>query len=170
MSSLPIYLAMLMLGSSFSSTTVAKQERPTAGVVQLVEEEERFVELVNSERSSRGLGTLQLDAVLVEVSRKHSREMAEKSYFSHISPTPGQRTALDRYLSAARRQPKWALIGENLCYCSIVDVNRSHTRLMESNGHRDNILNRRFQRIGVGVYKDEKGRFWVTEMFVASVD
>ena len=168
MSSLPIYLAMLMLGSSFSSTTAAKPDLPAA--VQLVGEEQQFVDLINSERSSRGLGLLKIDPLLVEVSRKHSREMAEKSYFDHISPTPGQRTALDRYLSAANHNPKWALLGENLCYCSVVDVNRSHASLMKSSTHRDNILNPRFERIGVGIYKDGKGEFWVTQMFLSSVD
>jgi len=170
MSNLTIYLAMLMLGSNFSSTTVAKQQPPPAAVAQLVDEEQRLVDLINSERLPRGLGMLQVDPMLVQVSREHSEEMAEKSYFDHVSPTPGRRMPIDRYLAAVKRRPTWAYLGENLFYCSIVDVNRGHTCLMESSKHRDNILNPKYRRVGVGVYENEKGEFWVTEMFLAATD
>jgi uncharacterized protein YkwD len=136
----------------------------------MTEEEQRFVDLVNQERALRGLRTLKVDPVLIDVSRGHSKEMSDKNYFDHNSPTPGMRTALDRYLSVVKRRPTWALIGENLFYCSIVDVNRGHTCLMDSKGHRDNILNPKFERIGVGIYKSEAGEFWVTEMFIASIN
>jgi len=181
MSSLSIYLAMLMLGSNFSSTAIAKEPAHQAvnaqasaqqqqHVVQITEEEQRFIDLANSERLLRGLNTLKLDPALVEAARKHSKEMAEKDYFDHISPTPGMRTAVDRYIAEVKHRPTWALVGENLFYCSIIDVNRGHTCLMDSRTHRDNILNPRFERIGVGVYIDEDGEFWVTQMFLAVVD
>lgn len=171
---------MLMLGSNFSSTAVAKEpvhqavkvqaSAQQSSVVQLTEEEQRFIDLTNSERLLRGMNALNLDPTLVEAARKHSKEMAEKDYFDHISPTPGLRTAVDRYIAEIKRRPTWALVGENLFYCSIVDVNRGHTCLMESRTHRDNILNPRFERIGVGIYKDKDGEFWVTEMFLSVVD
>jgi uncharacterized protein YkwD len=169
MSNLTVYLAMLLLGSNFSSTTVAKPNPPQA-VVQLVDEEQRFVDLVNSERVAKGLKILQLDPLLVEVSRGHSKEMCDKSYFDHMSPTASLRTPLDRYLAMAKHRPTWAYLGENLFYCSIVDVNRGHVCLMDSPSHRENIVNPKYERMGVGVYKDSKGEFWVTEMFIASVD
>lgn len=170
MSNLTIYLAMLMLGSNFSSTAVPKSYTPAIRAVQIVDEEQRFIDLVNYERWSRGLSILRLDPLLVDVARSHSREMAELSYFDHVSPTPGHRTSLDRYLLALGHRPQWAYLGENLFYCSIVDVNRGHTCLMQSRSHRDNILNPKFERIGVGVYKYPNGEFWVTEMFIASIN
>ncbi|MBI2843664.1 MAG: hypothetical protein HYX78_09720 [Armatimonadetes bacterium] len=170
MSNLGIYLTMLVLSSNFSSTTVAKDLPQRAAIVQVVDEEQRFIDLVNYERLSRGLRMLSVDPLLVEVSRKHSQEMTERDYFDHLSPTPGLRTALDRYLASVAQRPTWAYLGENLFYCSIVDVNRGHTCLMESPGHRANILNPKFERIGVGVCKDEDGEFWVTEMFLAAID
>lgn len=173
MSTYAVYLAMLMLGANFSSTTVEKQPpaqvAPQQQVVQ-TDEEQRFMDLTNAERASRGLSILKYDPLLVEVARKHSKEMADKNYFDHFSPTPGMRTAKDRYLAATPHRPQWALIGENLFYCSIVDVNRGQTCLMNSRSHRENILNSRFERMGVGVYVDSKGQFWVTEMFIASID
>ncbi len=169
MSNLTTYLAMLLLGSNFSTTTVAKPDPPKA-VVQMVDEEQRFLDLINAERSSNGLSVLLADPLLVEVSRKHSQEMCDKNYFDHVSPTAGLRTALDRYLADLGHTPKWAYLGENLFYCSIVDVNRGHTCLMASQAHRDNILNPKFARCGVGVYKSRDGQFWVTQMFIASTD
>jgi uncharacterized protein YkwD len=180
MSSLTIYLAMLMLGSNFSSTVAKEPPKPViqqpaqsvllSDAVQMTDEEQRFVDLLNRERMQRGLRTLTIDSTLIEVARGHSKEMAEKNYFDHVSPTPGLRTALDRYLASIKRRPTWALVGENLFYCSIVDVNRGHTCFMESRSHKENILNPKFDRIGVGVYKDEDGEFWVTEMFLAQID
>ena len=40
-----------------------------------------------------------------------------------------------------------------------------HRALMDSPGHRANILEKRFTKIGVGVYHNANGEFWVTEMF-----
>lgn len=43
----------------------------------------------------------------------------------------------------------------------------AHRALMLSPGHRADILDPRFSRIGLGVCRDAQGRFWVTEMFLA---
>jgi len=165
-----LYLGVMMLASNFSTTSQATKATAPPVVVQLTIEEQRFVELVNSERWWRGLSQLELDPTLVEVSRRHSTEMREKGYFDHLSPTPGQRKPMDRYLAALGRRPSWAYLGENLCYCTIPDVNRGHQSLMESPEHKANILDPTYNRLGVGVYTNERGEFWVTEMFLAKVD
>jgi len=169
MTQLPLFLGMLMLTANFSSTA---QFAPPQAVVQaqLSTEEQRFVDLINYERWRGGLGHLTLDPVLLQAARDHSKEMADLDYFDHYSPTPGRRTAMERYLAARQSEPSWAYLGENLFYCSIVDVNRGHNRLMGSSGHRANILNARFERVGVGVYESADGQFWVTQMFLAQTD
>jgi len=172
MTQLSLYFGMLMLTANFSSTV---QDTPRPAItaqapVQLSAEEQRFVDLVNYERWSRGLQQLQMEPVLVEAARAHSREMADKDYFDHYSPTPRLRSAMDRYLVSLGHRPDYAYLGENLFYCSVVDVNRGHDRLMKSTGHRDNILNPRFRTIGVGVYESPDGQFWVTQMFLSSED
>jgi uncharacterized protein YkwD len=40
---------------------------------------------------------------------------------------------------------------------------------MNSHGHKANILYEKFKEIGVGVYKDELGQFWVVEKFLDNV-
>jgi uncharacterized protein YkwD len=173
MTKLSLFFGLLATVSNFTSTTVTT--RPPAmmsdsGAVMMTQQELQFVELVNGERAGRGLPQLTVDPLLIKVARDHSREMSDKRYFSHISPTAGIRGPMDRYLAGAKRRPSWALIGENLFYCSIVDVERGHVALMNSPGHRANILEGRFERIGVGAYTDTDGEFYVTEMFLSKAD
>jgi len=132
-----------------------------------------FVALINAEREQRGLSALSLDPMLTETARAHSEEMCTADYFDHHSPTPGLSSPMDRYLSASRQlglpQPEYLLVGENIFYCSIssdvYNVDYAHRALMASPGHRANILEARFAKIGVGVYRNARGEFWVTEMF-----
>lgn len=170
MAKLSLFFGLLMAGSNFTSTTVTNQPPPTYENVTMTQQEVKFVELVNKERAARGLSKLSIDPMLVEVGRKHSREMADKKYFNHHSPTKELGTPLDRYLAEEKSRPTWALVGENLFYCSIVDVERGHVALMNSEGHRKNILEPRYERIGVGSYTKPNGEFYVTEMFLAKTD
>lgn len=169
MARLSLLFVLLLTVGNFA---VADAGRPPGqgDSVVMTQEELKFVDLVNKERASRGLSQLAVDPLLVEVARKHSREMAEKNYFSHNSPTRGIKTPMDRYLAAVKQRPLWALLGENLFFCSIVDVTRGHLALMNSEKHRNNILEGRFERIGVGAYTDRKGQFYVTQMFLAKTD
>ena len=167
MARLTLILGILLILNSiaFGATSVALPT-DSAGAV-MTPNEMKFLELANKERTARGLAALVVDPLLVQVGRRHSREMAEKSYFSHTSPTEKLKTPMDRYLAMETRRPSWALVGENLFYCSIVDTDRGHTAFMNSEGHRDNILESRYERMGVGVYVTPKGEFYVTEVFLA---
>lgn len=154
----------------FLPTDVAPVD-PTDG---LYSEEREFIARINYERTSRGENALELDPVLVQVARGHCRDMADNSYFDHVSPTAGQRMPMDRYLaflhSLGSPSPSYALIGENIYYCSesnsTYDVAYGHQALMNSPGHRANILDPRFVKVGVGIYRNDRGEFWVTEMFL----
>ncbi len=136
-------------------------------------EEEAFVAMINAERSERGLSILAVDPMLTATARAHSEEMCSLDYFDHHSPTPGISSPMDRYLASAKQlgqsQPEYLLVGENIYYCSvsndIYNVDYAHRALMASPGHRANILEPRFAKVGIGIYRSAKGEFWVTEMF-----
>jgi len=138
------------------------------------QEEQDLVAAINAERTGRGLEPLTPDPLLRVTARAHCREMCDLAYFQHHSPTPGLQTPLDRYLAGRRawgeEPPSAALVGENIFYASVTDAvynaAYAHRRLMASPGHRANILEPRFSRVGVGLYRDGQGRFWVTEMFL----
>ena len=137
-------------------------------------EEREYVARVNAERVARGLDALALDPLLVETARAHSREMCSRDYFDHHSPSAGLNTPMDRYLSGRRGEgmarPDYALVGENIFYCSessdTYNVAFGHHALMNSPGHRANILEARFAKIGVGIWHDAQGQTWVTQMFL----
>lgn len=165
-------VAVAALGGPARLAPAAANERGSrqdiAQGVQSSPEELRFVELANRERATRRLGRLTIDPLLIAVARDHSREMMQKSYFDHVSPTPGKKTPMDRYLAALGSRPDYACVGENLFYCSVVDVERGHQALMHSPAHRDNLLYNRYEKIGVGIQKNAKGEFWVTQLFLSS--
>ncbi len=170
MAKLSLYLATLLLGSNFSASTAPGHTTAAVPGDKIIAIEQRFIDLTNSERWDQNLRVLAPNPLLTAVARAHSKEMAEKGYFDHVSPTPGQATPLDRYLTSLDGMPTWVYVGENLVYCTIADPVMGHSSLMESPKHRDNILNPRFEQIGVGAYIGLDGKMWVTEMFLAQID
>ena len=123
------------------------------------EAEAQLLKLVNDERISRGLAALELDPRLVPVARQHSEEMFRLKYFGHQSPVNG--SPFDR-LAAAKISYRRA--GENLAYAQSVAV--AHRSLMESPGHRENILRPEFTRIGIGVISAGSYGRMFTQLFM----
>ena len=144
------------------------------GPAELDREEEDLVSAINSERTTRGLQPLALDPLLRDAACAHSYEMCEMAYFNHRSPVPAEATPVDRYLdelhTEGEKRPTRALVGENIFFASetnaVYNAEYAHRSLMASPEHRDNILEPRFTKVGVGVYRDPQGQFWVTEMFL----
>lgn len=106
--------------------------------------ERRMLELVNAERVNVGAKPLTSDPNIVPVARKHSRDMFQRRYFSHINPE-GQ-DAGDRLRAAG---VEYSIAGENLAYAA--DVETAHEGLLNSEGHRRNILDPTFHRVGIGI-------------------
>lgn len=173
MTKLSLYLATLLLGSNFSASSTPPQAPPAIvahAQAQADAAEQQLVDSLNAERWDHNLGVLSVNPMLVQVAREHSQEMYEKHYFDHMSPTAELATPMKRYLHDLGYTPAWACLGENLFYCSIVDPMRGHNCLMKSVKHRENILNPRFEQIGVGVFISPDGQFWVTQLFLAQID
>ena len=106
--------------------------------------EERMLQLVNRERVAAGLQPLAADPDLTEVARRHSSDMFMRGYFAH--DTPEGRDPFDRMREAGVR---FGTAGENLALAPTVQV--AHTGLMNSPGHRANILHQDFGRVGIGI-------------------
>lgn len=107
--------------------------------------ESTMLTLLNKERSDKHLKKLDLDENLQMVARKYARQMLEYGFFSHVSKVDGS-TALER---AVREGIIFQIIGENLAFAP--DVYLAHQGLMNSEGHRANILSTDYSRVGVGV-------------------
>ena len=119
--------------------------------------EKEVVRLVNKERSSRGLPSLTMDWQLSRVARYKSQDMHDRGYFSHTSPTYGSPFDMISAFGINYRSA-----GEN-----IAKGQRTPQEVvnawMNSSGHRANILNASFTKIGVGYVAN--GNYW-TQMFI----
>src|SRR5215217_7550913 len=106
--------------------------------------EKQMLDLVNQERQAAGLNPLAADPELTEVARRHSADMFARGYFAH--DTPEGLTPFDRMQQANVR---FLTAGENLALAPTLSV--AHTGLMNSPGHRANILRKEFGRVGIGI-------------------
>lgn len=106
--------------------------------------EKQMLDLVNQERLANGLRPLAPDPELTEVARRHSADMFARGYFAH--DTPEGLSPFDRMHQA---NVQFLTAGENLALAPTLSV--AHTGLMNSPGHRANILRPQFGRVGIGI-------------------
>ncbi|MHB1330826.1 MAG: CvpA family protein [Minisyncoccota bacterium] len=108
------------------------------------EAEAEMLVLINAERAKVGAKPLVVDESIVPVARAHSIDMWERQYFAHESPDG--KLPFDRMREAG---VSFLSAGENLALARTVE--RAHDGLMNSEGHKRNILDPTFGRIGIGV-------------------
>ncbi len=119
--------------------------------------EKEVIRLVNEIRVANGLGELVADEELSRVARIKSQDMRDNNYFSHTSPVYGSPFDMMKKFGISYKNA-----GENIARGqatpqAVVDG------WMNSEGHRANILNASYNRIGVGYVAE--GNYW-TQMFV----
>ena len=120
--------------------------------------EAELLVLVNRERAEQGLRPLAADPELTKVARAHSQDMLARSYFSHVTPEGGR---LDARLR--RADVTYLVAGENLALAQTLAI--AHRGLMNSPGHRANILQPKFGRLGIGVLDGGRYGLMITENF-----
>lgn len=109
--------------------------------------ERTMLALVNKERTNRGLKPLEWREELAEVGRLHSRDMWRRHYFAHINPDGAD--PFDRIRQAGI---KYLVAGENLAVAPSTSI--AQQGLMDSPGHRANILAEDYGHIGIGVIRN----------------
>jgi len=129
--------------SDIPELTQADLTLPNPANVPLTPLEKEIIRLTNEERLRRGLSALEVSPELQSLSRKKSENMAKSKNLSHgISPLPPG--------------------GENIAF-NQPTAEAVVRAWMNSEGHRANILGRRYQKIGVGM-AEGTGPYW-TQMF-----
>ena len=136
--------------------TVAPNQATTSS---LSPNEKEILRLLNGERSKNGLNPLKLDMEISQVARLKSQDMIDNNYFSHNSPTYGSPFDMMKSYDI-----KYVYAGENLA--GNPSIQDAHESLMNSQGHRENILNPNFTHIGIGVREGSKYGKMITQMFV----
>ena len=139
-------------------------------------EEQYMLELMNAERAKVGAQPLAFDFDLNEAAELHSEWMIATDVFSHTGA--GGSTPTARVQSAGYQlSGSWAT-GENIAWASQRnpaglqdEVQLLHTNLMNSPGHKANILNANFREVGLGFetgeYQGWQGAF-ATQSFAKS--
>lgn len=135
--------------------------------------ERLMLDLINQERTSRGLDPLTLELRLNDASEDHSTWMDQSGNFSHTGvagSSPGDRMRDAGFAFSG----SWTW-GENIAFQSergapgiADDVADLHRALMNSPGHRANILNPNFDLIGIGIEEGDNRGFdavYVTQNF-----
>jgi uncharacterized protein YkwD len=106
--------------------------------------ETEMLKLVNEERAKAGLKPVVEDLELAYVARQHSKDMFARGYFSHVNPE-GQ----DPFHRIKAAKIGFVTAGENLALAQTLKM--AHYGLMHSPGHRANILNPAYGRVGIGI-------------------
>ena len=120
------------------------------------EYENEVVRLTNEYRAKYGMLPLSVDPELCRVARIKSQDMADNRYFSHTSPVYGSPFEMMKSFGV-----KYRAAGENIA-CGQRTPSEVVSAWMNSKGHRANILNASFTKIGVGYVSS--GNYW-TQMF-----
>jgi uncharacterized protein YkwD len=130
------------------------------------------LDLHNAARAANGVAPLVLDAKLNTAAMGHAKDMATYNYFSHTGRDGSQ--PWDRM---ARAGATWSTAGENIGngsgYGTTLDgikrmiqanFNAMMAETPPNDGHRKNILNSNFHKLGVGIASDANGKtYWVCD-------
>ena len=120
--------------------------------------EDKILELMNAKRVEAGLKPLTIDNTLVQVARYKSDHMIQYNYFDHVTP---QGTKYTDWLQAVGY--KYTTAGENIAY-NTYDANELFTQWWNSPGHRANMMNSSYTKVGIGVVQGN-GKFMGTQEF-----
>jgi uncharacterized protein YkwD len=134
---------------------------------------DRVLGHINAARADEGLPALRLDDNLSRAAALHNRAMIDGCGLDH--QCPGESGLGERFSAQGVR---WSSAGENIGFGSAGSSDSAvagaangltDSMLAETppnDGHRRNLLNRGFQRIGLSVVHDGDGRVWMTQDFV----
>ncbi|MGE5404451.1 MAG: CAP domain-containing protein [Candidatus Saccharibacteria bacterium] len=112
---------------------------------------------INTDRAANGLAPLTLDPKLNNGAQLKSQDMVNNNYFSHTSPTYGSPFDMMKSLGIT-----YQTAGENIAINN--SVKAAHDAFMNSSGHRANILNSSFHKLGLGFVQNGQ-QLYVTEWF-----
>lgn len=130
-------------------------EKETSSELSAFEQE--VVKLTNAEREKQGLAALKIDTELSKVARAKSQDMKDNNYFDHNSPTYGSPFDMMKKFGIS-----YTTAGENIAQGQQTPEEVVQA-WMDSQGHRENIMNSSFTHIGVGYV--ESGNYW-TQQFI----
>jgi uncharacterized protein YkwD len=166
----------------------ASLQRPGEPEIGIPDLERRVHELINKERTKNKAGTLQFDDKLAKIARAHSADMAKRRFFSHVNPEGrnatdrGERAGYpcqkvyNRYTTHGLAEnifqgnlySRILIKGNQRSYdwYSAEEIAEDAVRgWMNSSGHRRNILDKSYEKTGIGIAIDSEDKVLVTQVF-----
>lgn len=115
-------------------------------------ESDQATDLVNQSRNANGLPSLRLNIDLYLQAAAWSNQLANDQYLHH-------RTDLSQGIGYS-----WRVLGENVGRGASIE--QVQNAFMNSPAHRANVLDPRFDTIGIGVTRDANGQYWIVQEFM----
>ncbi len=109
----------------------------------------KMFELTNESRAAAGLGPLRLDETLTKTAQQKGEDMIARGYFAHDTPE-GKKP----WQWIARADYDYVYAGENLAM-DFTSAEAIENAFMQSPGHKKNILNSKYQDVGIAVISGE---------------
>lgn len=130
----------------------------TGGKIALKADEKRMLELHNQKRKGRGLPRLCVHPALQRAARDHSQDMIRRDSFGHGNV--GKRLRRHGY--------NWSRCGENIAPDpGSPSPGATFDTWMKSSSHRSNILDRKFEEVGIGLatgsHNGERKTMWTAD-------
>ena len=132
---------------------------PAAETTSLTAEEQLALDLLNADRTTNGLAPLKLNLAVTAVAQRHAQDEINRDFFAHNNPDG--LSPFDR-MHAAGISFRYG--GENLAINQ--DVTAAQQALMNSPGHRANILSPDYTEVGIGIRCNSQGTLYVVQCFI----
>ncbi|HEX2873139.1 MAG TPA: CAP domain-containing protein [Polyangiaceae bacterium] len=130
---------------------------PSAPLPPNADKTAALLEMLNQARRTEQSPPLQRDPTLDGVAERHAQAMRKLKRIAHDAGDGDPRSRVEATgLSILAT-------GENVAHA--LDVTRAHRALWASPSHRENLLQPRFDKVGIGVALDPDGSIWVCEVF-----
>jgi uncharacterized YkwD family protein len=147
--------------SSSSNSGTAPSKAPSASSGSGYSSfQNQVLTLVNQQRAANGLKALSMDSALTKTATLKSQDMAKLGYFDHTSPTYGSPFDMMKQFGITYRAA-----GENIAMGQ-TSPQQVMQDWMNSPGHRANILNSSFTKLGVGIAQNSNGQYYWTQQFI----
>jgi uncharacterized protein YkwD len=146
------------VSGSFETAYSASEEFKSETFTARPDLELLMLRMVNAEREKTGLQILVPDDKLQLAAQQHAADMFGRGYFSHNTPE-----GINPFERMRKMGIKYAYAGENLAHSFNLD--EAHSGLMNSPGHRANILNKKFGKVGISILDSDINGLMLVQEF-----
>lgn len=143
---------------SLSGNTNTTATTPSSGGVKGSQDEEYVLKLINEYREKNGVSKLTMGTKLIKMARLKAQDMVDKEYFSHTSPTYGSPFDMMKNYGLS-----YKVAGENIA--GNPSLEGAVNSWINSSTHRENLLSKSYNYVGIGISKSPVYGYIVVAMF-----